>query len=145
MDAAEAYRFVEQQGVVLESASGPVPTLTHQIVGERIRGSWWSHPASHHIYAVLSSVRDSADVLVFRLISGKITYVHHRMWAGLVRLADVIGPARLAAVDNVHTVSGRHETVETPFPEWVDAETRTKAATLDEAAARASLPPLLFI
>lgn len=51
MDADEAYRFVEQQGVVLESASGPVPTLTHHIVGERIRGSWWSHPASHHIYA----------------------------------------------------------------------------------------------
>jgi hypothetical protein len=44
MDAQAALAFVRDHGVVLASARGPVPTLTHAIAGEAIRGSWWGHP-----------------------------------------------------------------------------------------------------
>jgi hypothetical protein len=38
--------WVREQGVVLQSARGPVPNLAEQIAGEPIRGSWWAtHPA----------------------------------------------------------------------------------------------------
>ena len=41
MTADEALAFVATHGVVLESASGPVPSLVATILGEPIRGSWW--------------------------------------------------------------------------------------------------------
>jgi len=82
-----ALQFVERHGIVLESAHGPVVTFTDAAVGERIRGNWWSHPKSHQIFALTRLVRNSPDVLVCRLVDGKITYVHRRVWPALVLLA----------------------------------------------------------
>ena len=53
MTAAGAIAFVRQHGVVLVSAQGAVPRLTEAIVGEPVKGSWWAHPKSHHIFAIL--------------------------------------------------------------------------------------------
>jgi len=144
LTAAEALAVVAEHGIVLESAAGPVPTLTHAIVGERIRGSWWAHPDSHHVYAVLEAVRDSPDILAFRLVGGKVTYAHRRTWAALARLADDLGPQRVTAVDDVHTERGHHRRVETPFPDWLDAATRQEASDMDTSTARAILPAAIF-
>jgi hypothetical protein len=72
MTPAEAIAFVEKHGVVLMSAKGSVPRLTEAIINEPIKGSWWGHPRSHEIFAVLQTVADSSDVLVCRLIDGKV-------------------------------------------------------------------------
>jgi len=80
MNAAQALAFVERHGVVLVAAKGPVPRLVEAILGEPIRGSWWAHPASHQIFAVLSKLEESGDLLVCRLIDKKITLVHRRLW-----------------------------------------------------------------
>src|SRR5258707_14153303 len=88
MTSRQALAFIREHGVVLESARGPVPSLAQVIAGEPIRGSWWSHPKSHEIFAVTRAVRDSDDVLVCRLIAGKITYVHRRGGARPFRVAD---------------------------------------------------------
>ena len=53
---------------VLESASGPVPSLAAAIVGAPIRGSWWGHPQSQQIFKVTRAVRASKAVLVCRVI-----------------------------------------------------------------------------
>jgi hypothetical protein len=55
-----------------------------------------------------------------------------------VRVADRFPRERLAAVDEVHTRSGAHRTIEVPFPEWIPAEDLAAAAllTVDEALAR---------
>ena len=50
MTADEAVEFVATHGVVLESASGPVPSLVAVAVGAPVRGSWWGHPQSHQIF-----------------------------------------------------------------------------------------------
>ena len=50
MTAAEALAFIEQRGVVLASAKGPVPRLTEAIAGEPIKGSWWGHPKGQQIF-----------------------------------------------------------------------------------------------
>src|SRR5882762_7212566 len=63
----EALTFVKKHGVVLMAARGPVPSLAEAIAGEPIRGSWWSHPMSRHMYQVFDAVRDSEQVLVCRL------------------------------------------------------------------------------
>ncbi len=125
-----ATKFVEAHGVVLETAAGPVPTLAHELAGERIRGSWWSHPKSHAIHAASLEVRASRDVLTCRAVRGKITFIHRRLWPALVRLAPELPAARLAAVREIHTSLGKHEVQETPYPRWVPAETKRAAKNL---------------
>jgi len=139
MTAAEALAFVEEHGVVLASAKGPVPCLTELIAGEPIKGSWWSHPKSHQIWAILESVTDSKDVLVCRLVKGKITLVHRRLWPALARLASRFPPKRISKVSQEHTASGRHVNKEVPFPRWVPARLLKQAKAISEEEAFAAL------
>lgn len=141
----QALAFVRQHGVVLASGKGTAPRLTEAIVGEDIKGSWWAHPKSHHIYAILRTVTHSDQVLVCRLVGGKITLVHRRLWPFLVRVAKRFKPEQLASVREEHTPSGRHANRVVPFPQWVPPEVAASASAIDEQQAlaifRAWLPP----
>ena len=139
MTASEALAFIEERGVVLVSAEGPVPRLTEIIAGERIKGSWWGHPKSHQIFAILEAVTESEDVLVCRLVKGKITLVHRRLWPALVRLAARFPPDQIAKVRQEHAASGRHINKEVPFPRWVPPEVMEKAKSISEEEAIAAL------
>ena len=136
MTPKQALRFVEANGVVVESGRGSVPVLAQTIAGEVIRGSWWAHPKGHVIFLCSRALRESKDVLVCRLVSGKVTYVHRRLWPALVRLAGQFDASRLAAIREVHTATGKHKVETTAFPKWVLAETKAaaKALTLPQAA-----------
>jgi hypothetical protein len=142
----QALAFVRKHGVVLESARGPVPSLADAIAGERVLGSWWSHPRSQEIFELTRAVRDSEEVLVCRLVQGKITYVHRRLWPAVVRTAKRFRRQDLAQVHEVHTAIGRHLTKTVSFPKWVPAEVAREAAHLGEpeahSALRACLPSL---
>jgi hypothetical protein len=139
MTARQALAFIRKHGVVLEAAQGPGPSLAEVIAGEPVRGSWWSHPKSHEIFAVTRAIRESDDVLVCRLNKGKITFVHRRMWPALVRVAGRLPSDHLSQVREVHTSSGRHATKEVPFPDWVPSSVRAAAQILSEEAALAEL------
>jgi hypothetical protein len=141
MDAQEALAFVRAHVVVLASARGPVPTLTHAIAGEAIRGSWWSHPQGKHIFAVLGAVSAAPDILVCRLVQDKITLVHRRLWPALAAAAPAFDAARLARVTQVHSARGHHENIDTPFPGWLPDGVMEEAAALDRDAALAALGP----
>jgi hypothetical protein len=143
MDAQAALAFVREHGVVLVSARGPVPTLTHAIAGEAIKGSWWGHPAGKRIFAVLEAVQGDADILVCRLVENKITLVHRRLWPALAASAAAFDLTRLARVTQVHSAHGHHENIETSFPDWLSAAVLEEAATLDPDAALAALGPAL--
>jgi hypothetical protein len=135
--------WVREQGVVLQSARGPVPNLAEHVAGEPIRGSWWGHASGGEIFAALNRVRGSDDVVATRLIEGRVTLIHRRVWPALVRVADRFPPERLAAIDEQHTASGAHRTVEVPFPEWVPPEDIAAAALLGLEDALAQLPACL--
>ena len=139
MTAQEAMAFVRQHGVVLASAKGAVPRLTEAIVDEPIRGSWWAHPKSHQIFSILQVVTDSREILVCRLVDGKVTFVHRRLWPALVRVAGRFSPARIAQVREVHTRSGRHACEEVPFPRWVPEDVKEQAIGIGEQEALAAL------
>lgn len=70
-----------------------------------------------------------------RLVDGKITYVHRRLWPALVRAAKRFSKKQLAQVHEVHTASGRHVTKEFPFPKWVPSDTVAEASRLSEEEA----------
>ena len=135
MTTREAITFIKQHGVVLASAKGPVPRLTEAITGEAIKGSWWGHPKSQQIFAVLQAVEDSQDVLVCRLVDGKVTFVHRRLWPALVRVAKKFPADRVSQVHEEHTASGRHVTREVAFPKWVPPDVAEQAKLLSEQEA----------
>ena len=137
--AASAIAFVEAHGVVLASAKGSVPRLIEAIAGEPISGNWWSHPRASAIYNVLVEVSESEQVLVCRLINGKVTLVHRRLWPALVRLADQFAPEQIIKVHEEHTPSGRHAVLELPFPQWVPPEIAQEAKALTEREATSLL------
>jgi hypothetical protein len=139
MTTTEAMTFVREHGIVLASAKGAVPRLTDAIVGEPVRGNWWSHPKSHQIFAILQTVTRSEDILVCRLVDGKITLVHRRLWPALVRVAERFAASRIAQVRETHSPSGHHLSEEVPFPQWVPTEVREQAKHVSEKEALIAL------
>ena len=139
MTAQEAIAFVKANGIVLESARGPAPSLAATIAGQPIRGSWWKHRKAAQIFRCSRAVRDSKEVLVCRLLEGKVTYVHRRLWPALVRLRDQFGPSQLAAIRETHTAEGKHRISVVPFPKWVPPEVLNEAVKLTASQAVALL------
>jgi hypothetical protein len=119
MTIDELRQFVRRNAVVLESARGPVPNLVEAIVGAAVKGSWWGHPKGKEIFNLLQDLRDSEQVLVCRLVGGKVTYIHRDAWPAVVRLASAIPKDRISAIEEIHTASGKHRVINTPFPKWV--------------------------
>ena len=136
MTTRSALAFVRRNGVVLMAARGPVPSLAEAIAGGRFRGSWWGHPRGRLMFRIFEALADSKEILVCRLVDGKITFVHRRVWPALVRLEKRLPKRGLAAVRQEHTESGRHRNVVTPFPDWVPAAARRQGKRLDETAAK---------
>ena len=135
MNQSQAIQFVKKHGIVLESAHGSVPNLAEAVAGERIRGSWWAHPKGQVIFRLTRSIRDSNDILVCRLMHGKVTYVHRRLWSALVRLAKQFDKESLGRIREVHTSRGEHELHVVPFPRWVPERTKFSARKMNEATA----------
>jgi hypothetical protein len=144
-----------------------LPNAVTVITGERVSGSWWSHPRSHEIFRTLEELDEIA--LATKLIGRKVTYVHKKLWPALAAVGGArepwqmrgLSPAAeklLARLDRqgsvqargapskelqerllvrareVHTESGRHETILEPWgtSRLTAAEGRRR---LEEAAA----------
>lgn len=119
MTPQEAIEFIAQHGIVLESAKSSIPNLADTVAGEAIVGSYWGHPKGDQIFLLTRAIRSSEEVLVCRLVDGKVTYVHRRLWASLFRLRDSFDKKDLAAINEIHTRAGKHEVESVAFPNWV--------------------------
>ena len=121
MTPREAIAFVEKCGILLESARGPIPSLAETIAGEPLRSSWWGHPRADAIFACSRAIRRSEDVLTCRLVDGKVTYVHRRLWPALVRLSGHFKAERLVPIREIHMATGEHRLAPMKFSEWISA------------------------
>jgi hypothetical protein len=139
----EALDFVKRHGAVLESAKGTIPSLAQAIAGEPIRGSWWGHPKGNQIYMLLNDVSDSPDVVRCRLVDGKITLVHRRLWPALVKMASAFDSDRLSAVREEHTATGAHRMTTIKFPDWVSDDVHAAAKSISVAQAEEQLGSLM--
>ncbi len=122
--------WVKRHGVVLQAARGPVPSLAEVIAGGPIQGSWWGHEKGHEIFRVAEAISENRDVLVCKLVDGKVTFIHRRLWPALVKLASRFHKDRLAKVWNEHTPTGAHRSRQIPYPEWVPGEVMRLAQRL---------------
>ena len=66
------------------------PSITTLVVGDSVRGSWWTHPAAREVFRLSCALRDHPDVLMVKLISGKVTAIHRPLWPAIL----AIGTAR---------------------------------------------------
>jgi hypothetical protein len=140
---AKWQKLVEQHGVVLASARGPVPCVAEAVAGEPIVGSWWSHPKAHAIFDALSAIDDADDIRSFKLVDHKVTFVHRRLWPALACLAraGVLDAERVASLQQEHMPTGEHRNFTTPFPDWVPDDVGRSAESLSIDEARAQLGP----
>ena len=58
------------------------------VTGETLSGSWWSHPNARLIFAVLSELAEQPDVLFTKLLYGKVTLMHRKLWPALLTVAS---------------------------------------------------------
>jgi hypothetical protein len=66
------------------------PSVTGLVVGDTGGRSWWAHPQAKQMYGLSCALRDHPDVLMVKLISGKLTFIHRPLWLAIV----AIGTAR---------------------------------------------------
>src|SRR5450432_1370895 len=102
-DSSEAVELVRKAGLLLESAHGPIPNFLELVLGEPIKGNWWSHPKGKYLFKMTRIIRDQPSILVCRLVAGKITYVHRRLWPVLVRVSHTLPKGRLDWIREEHS------------------------------------------
>ena len=84
-----AFTALKKYGLLLLNDPA-LPNLCRLVAGERVRGSWWAHPRAQEIFQVYDALEDHPDVLILKLISGKVTYIHRTLWPQIV----AVGRAR---------------------------------------------------
>ncbi len=82
---------LEEHGLLLES-DALLPSVAALVTGAPVKGSWWSHPKGRAIFAACGLLADDPDVLITKLVDGKVTYVHRRLWAPTLAVARAREP-----------------------------------------------------
>jgi hypothetical protein len=62
------------------------------IVGGPLVSSWWGHPRGRRIFRCLEQLLKHPDVLLTRLIGGKVTYLHRKLWPAILSVATAAEP-----------------------------------------------------
>jgi hypothetical protein len=89
--------YLGRIGVLLET-DRTFPSITGIMVREPIKGSWWSHPMANEIYLLSQRLIDHPDTIFLKLLSGKTTYVHRRLWPELIAIGTAQEPWQLGAL-----------------------------------------------
>lgn len=71
---------------ILPAHDTVIPSVSNLVAGRPIRGSWWGDPAGRQIYLVLNALGEG--VAWPKLIGGKVTLVHGRLWDALATVGE---------------------------------------------------------
>jgi hypothetical protein len=72
-----------------------LPSALTVVRGVSEGGSWWSLPEANAIYAALERATDDKDVLVAKLVAGKVTLIHRALWPAVLAVATSREPWQL--------------------------------------------------
>lgn len=84
---------------ILPAHDATIPSVSNLVAGRPIRGSWWGDPAGRQIYLVLNTIGD--DVAWPKLLGGKVTLVHRRLWASLAAVGEQEAPWQYEGLGDV--------------------------------------------
>jgi len=82
----KTFETLKSQGLLLESDPN-LPCVTQVIVGRHLHTSWWAHPQANLIYGVLLRLTRNRDVLTAKLVDGKVTLIHKKLWPAFFAVA----------------------------------------------------------
>ncbi len=116
MDARALVRELDRAGLLLLT-DVRLPSVVSIVTGKPAAGSWWSHPRGKEIFAASEALAAHGDVVMVKLVLGKVTFVHRRLWHALWAVATARDPwqrnglsrpaqALLERVDEEGQVSG---------------------------------------
>jgi hypothetical protein len=88
MDCRDVHERLAQHGVLLLQDPKLV-SVVGTLVGKLSR-SWWDHPRGEEIYRCLGTLDE--DAIATKLISGKVTFVHRRLWPALYAVGGAREP-----------------------------------------------------
>jgi hypothetical protein len=94
---AQALVELERSGLLLFSDPA-LPSLVGLIVDEPLRKSWWGHPRGHLIFQAMNVLADDPRVMSTKLVAGKVTYVHRRLWQAIYALGCAREPWQMDAL-----------------------------------------------
>ena len=94
---ADVLAALMRSGLLLQQDKHALNVVT-LVTGETLRTSWWSHPKAQLIFAVLSRLDEHADVLLTKLLGGKVTLVHRSFWPALLAVASSDQPWQTAGL-----------------------------------------------
>lgn len=86
MSLQSLVRKFQDEGLLLLSDKS-LPNVVSMIAGPKVKGSWWGHQRGHEIFNELKKLEAHPDSLTTRLVSGKVTYVHRRLWPEVLSVA----------------------------------------------------------
>jgi hypothetical protein len=88
---------LREHGLLLQQDKR-LPNVASAVAGEPIRGSWWAHPRAHAIFACLGEIEQHPDTLLTKLVAGKVTFVHRRLWPAVLALSVAREPWQFAGL-----------------------------------------------
>lgn len=92
-------RQLTKFGFLLES-DPKLPSVCTLITGEPLKSSWWSHPLAQIIFQVNEQLEDHQDVLITKLVAGKVTFVHRKLWPEILSIGVAREPWQLENLSN---------------------------------------------
>ncbi len=72
------------------------PSISGLVVGDSVRGSWWAHPQAHEVFRLACDLRAHRDVLMVKLISGKVTLIHRPLWPAIYAIGTAREPWQMS-------------------------------------------------
>jgi hypothetical protein len=86
-DCTDVERAIAEHGLLLLQDKTALDVVS-MLAGEKLSTSWWGHAAGQKIFACLERLDDDPGVLATRLVAGKITYLHRRLWPAFLAIAQ---------------------------------------------------------
>jgi hypothetical protein len=85
MKLEDLFDRLQEFDLLLETDS-KFPSVTGLTVGGTGGRSWWAHPQAKQMYGLSCALRDHPDVLMVKLIAGKVTFIHRPLWPAIVAI-----------------------------------------------------------
>ena len=143
LNEEDMFRLVTKEfkrlGIILESDQ-KLPNIATLVAGERVKGSWWGHPKSKTIWRALKRFCARDDVLIGKLVSGKVTFIHRRLWPDFLAVSTSkedwqtisLSPQALTLLKSVE----KHGEIRTDDARWKANQAKSIAASARELERR---------
>lgn len=82
-----AFQLLEKNGLLLVSGF-EIPDVWRVVSAKPSKGSWWGSPEAHEIFSINERLSDHHDVTLTKLVAGKVTFVHRKLWRKLVAIGN---------------------------------------------------------